>query len=485
MALLIKTKLIPVKFLVLAGVVFLLFVLGVAFFTRDSRRIGGLIFGTVMTAVILIIVTFATGYIVKGVNTLSQITETTVELADVGIYVSAEDEATAISDTSGYTFGIMDVLDRDNTDKAIADIEETLGSGLNVIEYAGLAELADSLLVTGETNAIIMNSAYLELFSDMEGYENVSSQLKEVHVQQVENVIERVVEKQETEKKHWWQIFTKDDEEDVAEGEDTAAKTSTDVFSMYISGIDSRSGLIAKSRSDVNIIATVNADTHQILLVSTPRDFYVPLSISNGVPDKLTHAGIYGIDVSMGTLEMLYETEIDYYFRVNFSGFERIINELGGITVNSEYSFSSGGYYFSAGENYLDGAAALVFSRERYAFASGDRQRGRNQMAVIKGVIQKAMSPTLLTNYTSIMESVSGSFETSVPYDVLAKLVRNQLSNGGEWNIVSYSVDGTGASKKPYSLSTNAYVMVPDYSTVETAIAMMNQVKAGEILTSN
>lgn len=254
------------------------------------------------------------------------------------------------------------------------------------------------------------------------------------------------------------------------------------MFSVYISGIDSRSGLIAKSRSDVNIVATVNTETRQVLLVSTPRDYYVPLPISNGQPDKLTHAGIYGIDCSMGTLEMLYETEIDYYFRVNFSGFEGIVNALGGITVDSEVAFSSGDYSFVQGENYMDGAAALTFARERYAFASGDRQRGKNQMAVIKGVINKAISPALLTNYTSILESVAGSFEASIPYDVLAALVKQQLSDGGEWNIVSYSVDGTGASKKPYSLSTNAYVMEPDYNTVNQAIAMMEQVKNGEIL---
>ena len=254
------------------------------------------------------------------------------------------------------------------------------------------------------------------------------------------------------------------------------------VFTMYISGIDSRSGLIAKSRSDVNIIATVNVDTRQVLLISTPRDFYVPLPISNGIPDKLTHAGIYGIDVSMGTLEMLYGTEIDYYFRVNFSGFEKIIDALGGITVHSDYTFTAGGYNYYEGENTLNGAEALRFARERKSFSSGDRQRGKNQMAVIEAVIQKAMSPAILAGYMDIMESVSGSFETSMPYDVIAELVRDQLDKGGSWNIVSYSVDGTGDNQIPYSMSTSAYVMIPDQSTVDAAIAKIQQVKNGEIL---
>lgn len=467
--LLINTGLLPGKYValiaillvVLAGIVYLL--------VRDLHKKVRFSLGTILIFLLLAGIGVGSFYISKGVNTMEQITEVTVEIADVGVYVRQEDPAQSINETAGYTFGILGEQDRENTDKAITELTETLGESLAVKEYAGLAELLDSLISTGETQAIILNSAFVGLLDEMEGYETAEDQIREVHVQQVETVIERVVEK------------PKDKEQDKAE--DTAEQQENDsVFSVYISGIDSRSGLIAKSRSDVNIVATVNTETRQVLLVSTPRDYYVPLPISNGQPDKLTHAGIYGIDCSMGTLEMLYETEIDYYFRVNFSGFEGIVNALGGITVDSEVAFSSGDYSFVQGENYMDGAAALTFARERYAFASGDRQRGKNQMAVIKGVINKAISPALLTNYTSILESVAGSFEASIPYDVLAALVKQQLSDGGEWNIVSYSVDGTGASKKPYSLSTNAYVMEPDYNTVNQAIAMMEQVKNGEIL---
>ena len=275
---------------------------------------------------------------------------------------------------------------------------------------------------------------------DSEGYENAPSQLREIYLYEAETVIEKV--KEEPQKK----------EESKTETQQQVDR----VFTMYISGIDSREGLISKSRSDVNIIATVNVDKRQVLLISTPRDYYVPLSISDGIPDKLTHAGIYGIDVSMETLEMLYGTEIDYYFRVNFSGFEQIIDALGGITVNSAVEFSAGGHQYYVGNNDLDGDAALDFARERYAFADGDRQRGKNQMAVIKAVIEKAISPSLLVNYASIMESISGSFETSMPYEMIAELVRNQLDKGGKWNIISTSVDGTGDYQVPYSMSMEA-----------------------------
>ena len=244
--------------------------------------------------------------------------------------------------------------------------------------------------------------------------------------------------------------------------------------------------MTAKSRSDVNIIATVNTDTHEILLVSTPRDYFVPLSISGGAPDKLTHAGIYGIDVCMDTLGMLYNEDINYYFRINFAGFEQLIDALGGVTVYSDYDFDSKnetGYHFNQGENYLNGEQALVFSRERYAFKEGDRQRGKNQMAVIKGVINKALSPELLKNYSSVLSSIQGCFETNISYEEIARLLQQQLNNGGDWNIVSYSVNGTGATEKPYSMSQKAYVMVPDYNTVDKAKSLMEKVRNGEVVT--
>lgn len=463
-----RTGMIPMKYFAVlcAGLVLLLVLVG--FLGWNLQKTVRLVIGILLTVVMVAAMIFAGNYVLKGLNTMDQITEITVEIADVGVYVLQEDEAQSVNDTTGYGFGILAEQDRENTDKAVAEIETTLGESLHVTEYPGLAELVDGLM-DQEVQAIIVNSAFVGLLSEMEGYEAAEDALREIHVQQVETVIEHVVTRKPG------KTDSGDDTEEAAEEDDA-------VFSVYISGIDSRSGLIAKSRSDVNIVATVNTETRQVLLVSTPRDFYVPLTISNGVPDKLTHAGIYGIEVSKGTLEMLYETEIDYYFRVNFSGFEGIIDALGGITVDSEVAFTAGGYTYRQGENNLDGAAALTFARERKAFASGDRQRGKNQMAVIKGVINAAVSPALLTNFSGIMDSIAGSFETSMPYEEIAALVRKQLEEGGGWNVVSYSVDGTGASKKPYSLSTNAYVMVPDYNTVNTAIAMMEQVKNGEIL---
>ena len=469
MAILIKIKLLPTKMLLLAGGVFLLYAVCVFLLTRNSQRVGAMICGCMMTMLLLIALMLGTPYLTRAVDTLGNITSVDVEIADMGVYVEADSAMSQLSDLTDGSVGILETLDRENTEEALADVEDKIGT-LQVQNYTGVKELVDGLL-HNEVDAILINSAYLDLLTDVEGYTDTVSQLRKIYEYQAQTSIDIVDKKDPA---NDWDV-----QDLFGQGE----KENTDrVFTMYISGIDSRSGLIAKSNSDVNILATVNVDTRQVLLISTPRDFYVPLPISNGIPDKLTHAGIYGIDVSVGTLEMLYDTEIDYYFRVNFSGFERIIDALGGVTVHSDYAFSVDGYSYSKGENFLNGAEALRFARERKSFSTGDRQRGKNQMEVIKAVIEKAMSPAILTGYMDIMEIVSGSFETSMPYDLIAELVRDQLDKGGSWNVVSCSVDGSDGNKIPYSMSTSAYVMIPDQSTVDAAIAKIQQVKNGEIL---
>lgn len=469
MAILIKTKMLPSKLLLLAGALFLLFVVCVCLLTWDMRKTGRMVTGSVLTMALLIVLMIGTPYLTKAVSTLNKLTGVNVEVADVGVYVKNESPIQDLSGLNGKTVGILGILDRDNTDKALQELRNQAGT-LDTTEYIGLSELADGLMEE-EVDAILLNNAFLDLLTETEGYEDILDKIHEIHTQQTETVIEKV----EDETKDKWNIM------DLFGGEEEEERQDR-VFTMYISGIDNRGGLIAKSRSDVNILATVNVDTRQVLLVSTPRDYYVPLPISNGQCDKLTHAGIYGVDVSIGTLEMLYGIDIDYYFRVNFSGFERIIDALGGVTVNSDYDFSAGGYYFQKGENHVNGSQALAFARERKSFKEGDRQRGRNQMAVIKAVINKAMSPAILSGYADIMESVAGSFETSMPYDLIAELVRDMLEKGGSWNIVSYSVNGSGDSRRPYSMSTNAYVMIPDQETVDTAIEKINQVMNGEVV---
>ena len=466
---LVSTMLLPGKYIaaVLAGLVLMLALVAVLIWNPGKK--GRCITGAVLSVLFSAALVTGTLYINKGLQTAKEITTPQEETATVGIYVRADDINDFSQVAATYTYGILAQQDRENTDDAIAQLNQEYGVTIVPQEYDGLPQLIDAILGK-DVDAIILNSAYLDLLSEMEGYETAADQLKEATITHVKP---RVVEAQlDPDALNRLQGNTKET--------DNADNDAGMIFTVFISGIDSRSGLIAKSRSDVNILASVNTATHKVVLISTPRDYYVPLSISGGAKDKLTHAGIYGIDVCMDTMAMLYDVNVDYYFRVNFSGFEDIIDALGGVTVNSDYAFSTGSYSYTQGANQMDGAKALAFVRERHAFAQGDRQRGKNQMALIQAVIQKAISPELLVNYNSIMDSLAGSFETSVPYDLISTLIRQQLKTGGSWSVSTYSVDGTGDSQIPYSMSQRAYVMVPDQSTVDTAKQMIQDLYDGK-----
>ena len=435
------------------GVLLFLFcgiILASQFFSKKNA-----IAGKILSVIISLLLIIGCYFGIKGILALDKVTGGDYKLDKVVVAVMADDKAEKLKDAKDYTFGVQYKMKGEQIEETVDAMNKELGTDVKTVEYNSLAEQAQALH-DGEVDAIVYNEGYTGILE--EAFEGYSDNTKVIYSHDIKSEV-------------------KNESKDV---------NVNDCFSVYISGIDVYGAIETNSRSDVNIIATVNTDTHEILLVSTPRDYFVPLSISGGAPDKLTHAGIYGIDVCMDTLGMLYDIDINYYFRINFGGFVKVIDALGGITVNSDYDFNSGnitGYHFNQGENYLNGEQALVFARERYAFQEGDRQRGKNQMAVIRGVVKKALSPEILTSYSSILSSLDGCFGTNITYEEIAQILQQQLTNGGDWTIVSYSVDGTGATEKPYSMSQKAYVMVPDYNTVDKAKSLMEKVRNGEVVT--
>ena len=267
-----------------------------------------------------------------------------------------------------------------------------------------------------------------------------------------------------------------------------AKKITKEPFVVYLSGVDTRGDLTEKARSDVNIIAAVNPVTKQVVLINTPRDYYVDLAGTNS-KDKLTHAGLYGVQTSMDTLGNLYGVDVQHYIRINFAGFINIVDALGGVDVYSDQAFTSvgsPGYYdpttFAEGWNHLDGKAALAFARERHAFKTGDVQRGINQMKVIDAMLNKIKSPALLMGFSKIMDSAADCFVTSLSQNQISALVRMQLSDFAEWNIESYTVTGSsGSSTKCYSAKgQKLYVMKPDENSVAKAKEMIAAVLGGE-----
>ena len=267
-----------------------------------------------------------------------------------------------------------------------------------------------------------------------------------------------------------------------------ANKITKEPFVIYLSGVDTRGELTENARSDVNILAVVNPVTKRVVLINTPRDYYVDLAGTDS-KDKLTHAGLYGVETSMATLGNLYGINVDHYIRINFSGFINIVDALGGVDVYSDQAFTSvgsPGYYdpttFVEGWNHLDGKSALAFARERHAFASGDIQRGINQMKVIDAMLNKIKSPALLMGFSKIMDAAADCFVTSFSQDQISALVRMQLSDFAEWDIESYTVTGTSSSStKCYSAKgQKLYVMKPDDASVSKAKEMIASVLGGE-----
>jgi len=250
------------------------------------------------------------------------------------------------------------------------------------------------------------------------------------------------------------------------QAEDAKEVAVTKPFIVYVSGIDTYGEIDTVSRSDVNMLIVVNPQTNRVLLVNTPRDYYVQLHGTTGDKDKLTHAGTYGIEMSRKTLEDLYGVPIDAYVRVNFSSLVAIIDALGGVDVYSDYDFKE----FHTGYNRVNGEQALEFARERYSFSEGDRQRGKNQQHVIEAIITKMNDPKNMLNYRKILNATAGAVQTNMGGDSLAKLVNHQLDTMHPWKVTSISVDGTGAMLPTYSAGAQPlYVMVPDEQTVDVA----------------
>ena len=453
---LMSTKLLTDLYLILIEIVLLLINAGHVIIQLPIRRVktSKLVCG--LLAVILSgLMLYGSVAAASGKSALLAIAGKNLQKTTSYVVVMADDPARSIGDTVGYTFGILSQdadISADNTSALLEDIKDGLGGKVDTTTYSELTSLADALY-DGNAGAIILNSGYLTALDSLDDYSTFTQDTRIIY-----------------------EFSTTKELEPIKPN----ASITSQPFVVYCSGIDARSSDInIQSLSDVNILAVIHPRTHQILLINTPRDYYVPLA-RNGQRDKLTHAGIYGTGESMQTLDNLYGTHTSFYMRVNFAGLTKIVDALGGVDVYSTKTFSMGGYNFTEGVNHLNGEAALCFSRERYAFADGDNQRGKNQMAVIQAIISKASSPAVLKNYQTLLSSLSDAFITSLSYDDIASLVQMQLQDMSGWHVTSYAVSGSGDTSYCYALGDAAWVMRPNMDTVNTAKDLIRQVMSGE-----
>ena len=436
---------IPLKYIV-ALIVLCLFLLAYEVFSQMTDKT--YIVGRVLCALICFFYIGGGYYCVNTYSAIDEMAGQQVKVDEISCIVLKDDPAQSIYDTKDYTFGILAANDRENTNKALAEVQAAIGKEPATIEYQDNDTLIDALYAK-DVKVIVINEANRSPIEEY--YKTFSDDTRVLNTHKVETVI------QEDEKL------------------DDITKTP---FNVYLSGIDVYGSIKATSRSDVNVIVTVNPNTKQILLTSTPRDYYVPLTVSNGIPDKLTHAGIHGVDCSIGTLENLYGIDIDYYVRVNFTSVRKIVDLLGGVKVYSDYDFTSDwGPSFKKGYNQVNGKQALAFCRERHHFANGDYQRGRDHRHMIEAILNKAMSPDILPNYADLLKTASKNFQTNMSTKEITALAKMQLNDMSQWTIKYANAAGQGASKTTYSYqSRKLYVCVPDYNSVAKITKRINKV---------
>ncbi len=343
----------------------------------------------------------------------------------------------------------------DSYQSALSDLKKSVS--FVPTEYSDVVD-ATSALLDGRVDALFMKTAMMSLVGEiLPSFK--SDNIRIIHTFTIRTVIES----------------------DSSSNIDV----TKDSFNIYISGIDTAGDISTVSRSDVNMIVTVNPRTYQILMVSIPRDYYVQLHGTTGPKDKLTHSGLYGINTTVATAEDLFNTKINYYIRVNFDSTEKIIDTIGGINLTPDTTFSAhtdhGNIcYFYANETiHVDGECGLIYARTRKAYTDGDFHRIQNQQEVLTAILDRISEIKSLSAYTDLLSSVEGTIETNIPTGQIYKLINLQLDRFPHWQIERIRVNGTDSEEYTYSVYTEPlYVMLPDMDTVSAASSRINAVLA-------
>ncbi len=438
----VSVNMLPIKYLVLLAVVDIVItgLVSIGILKRHKKKALNIVC-TVIAILIVVIYGFVYNYLGSTMNFIGTMSENLEQTEDYYIVTLDNGKFNAIEDIDGKNLHVFSV------GQEYEDVKNDISAKVNVTfkEDESLIGLAQDILDWKSYVALISASQYEMIKDELSDFE---TKTKIIYT-----VTHKITASQE-------EIIDKNSEYKISDGS----------FNIYISGIDTSGYITNVSRSDANMIATVNTKTHEILLTSIPRDYYVTLHTYKA-KDKLTHTGVYGINETISTVEDLFDVDINYYVRVNFTTLIKLVDTLGGIDVESDYTFSAQGYSFVKGTNHMDGSKALAFSRERHSFADGDNQRVKNQQKVLEAIMKKCLnSSTILTKYTSILSSMSGSFQTNIEQSDISNLVKGQLDDMSTWKITMNSVTGISSMATTYSGGSQLLsVMIPDDSSVTEA----------------
>ena len=428
------------RFLNIIITIGLLVVLAISIFLQKAKK------STLVTTIILVVFSLISLVGVFGFKQMIDITNRMNQTAafsevEMSIVVPKDSDIKDVNQLT--TVQAPTKVDKNNVDTLMSALKKDKKVDVKVDDVASYQEAYDNLK-SGKSKAMVLSGSYASLLESVDS--NYASHLKTIYT---------------------YKIKTKNN--------NSAKQVDSKVFNIYISGIDTYGSISTVSRSDVNIIMTVNMNTHKILLTTTPRDAYVKIPDGGADQyDKLTHAGIYGVETSEKTLENLYGIKIDYYARINFTSFLKLIDQLGGVTVHNDQAFTSlhGKFDFPVGDIQMNSEQALGFVRERYSLDGGDNDRGKNQEKVVSAIVNKLASLKSVSNFTSIVNNLQDSVQTNMSLDTINALANTQLDSGSKFTVASQAVTGTGSTGQLTSYAmpnSSLYMMKLDDSSVESA----------------
>ncbi len=445
MILLIKLNVVPNKYLIpliIISILISILLLMVLFISRFKKKIK--IIFCIFSALLIVICCFGSYYLSSTIDFMENINKNKDEYEEYYVVVNEKSDFNKLKDIKNESVYILK-----SDEKKYLNAQKKLSKEIN-ISYKDTKNMDELFENINKNNIIFISSNTYSILTE-EDY-NIDQFTKIIYIIKIK------IEKEEITK---------------------SVDVSNTAFNVYISGIDTSGSISKVARSDVNMVATVNPVSHEVLLTSIPRDYYVKLH-SNGMYDKLTHTGIYGVNETVSTIEDLLEIDINYYVRVNFTTVIDLVDVIGGITVNSDYSFTTHGmekkYSFVKGVNNLNGQQALAFARERKSFKDGDRQRIKNQQIVLTAILNKiSQSSTILSKYTNILNTLEGSFDTNINPNDFKSLIKMQINDMPSWNVQKYSLTGSDSKAVTYTYGSQMlYVMKQDDESVKEAINKIN-----------
>ncbi len=409
----------------------------------------------VVATILLSFTLLLNAFALYGVHSFVKMSENMTESAsyseyEMSIVVPTESEITDVNQLTSVLAPMGS--DSENITALLEDISKKKSIQLTSNETSSYLA-AYQFLLEGSGQAMVMNGGYVDLIeAENQGF---STKVRKIYSYKIKKKVK------------------------------TASNQQVgDVINIYISGIDTYGPVSSVSRSDVNIVMTVNRKTKKVLLTTIPRDAYVAIADGGqGQYDKLTHAGIYGVDASVHTLENLYGIDIQYYVRLNFTSFLELIDVVGGVDVYNDQEFTSviGQHYYPVGQLHLNSEQALGFVRERKSLAGGDNDRGKNQEKVIAALINKLTSVEGLKNHQSIINTMQESVQTDIGMTVIMDLINAQLQSGSSYEVISQSITGTGRMDLPsYAMpGAQLYVMEINQDSLNQAKTAIQSIMNG------